>query len=114
LCISFALLFKLNTGLIQVVNLACSPLQVMFYLPFLKAGQVIFHIPFAITWSGLVLMFKTDFWATLKQLGILNLAGIFAWLLIALAFGTLLYFVLVEVVKHGKKRVSYKASSKSL
>jgi hypothetical protein len=114
LCISFALLFKLNTGLIQVVNLACSPLQVMFYLPFLKAGQTIFHIPFVLSWSGLVLMFKTDFWATLKQLGILNLAGIFAWLLIALAFGTLLYFVLVEVVKHGKNRISYKASSKSL
>ena len=114
LCISFALLFRLNTGLIQVVNLACSPLQVVFYLPFLKAGQAIFHIPFVISWSGLVLMFKTDFWATLKQLGLLNLAGIFAWMLIAMVFGTCLYFVLVIIIKHSKKRLSYKASSKCL
>jgi len=114
LCISFALLFKLNTGLIQIVNLACSPLQVLFYLPFLRAGQAVFHIPFVISWSGLILMFKTNFWATLKLLGLLNLAGIFAWLLIALVIGTCLYFVLVIIITHFRKRIYSKAASKSL
>lgn len=111
LSISFAYIFKLNKGLIQLVNLACSPLQILFYLPYLKAGQILFRIPFDVSWNGLITRFKTDFWVTLKQLGLLNLAGIAAWIIISLTIGGCLYLVLLKLISHLNNKMAYKASS---
>ena len=98
LCVSFALLFGLNVGLIQLVNLTCSPLQLILYLPFVKAGKVMFHVPGDISWGNLILQFKHDFWGTIQFMGILNLAGIVAWCVFAIGGGYILYRISLSLV----------------
>lgn len=100
LCISFAVLFRLNLGFIQLVNLACSPLQILLYLPFLKAGKILFRMPVVITWSHLIAMFRDHFLGAIKLLGMLNLAGIVSWLLFAIILGFPVYYLCFRLLIH--------------
>ncbi len=43
ICAIFAYLLKLNQVVIQIVNYACYPIQIICFLPFIKMGQMIFQ-----------------------------------------------------------------------
>ena len=100
-CLVFSRLFKLNFGLVQLSNLLAWPLQVLFFIPFLRVAEAIFKFPPIISdYTNIIHLFKTDFWGTSKQLGLLNLAAVGIWCVFSLAVGSLLYHFVLYIVKN--------------
>lgn len=102
LCMTFGVLLKLNLGLTQMVNLACTPFQVLLYLPFLQTGKWMFRLSTDITLTNLISQFKENFWGTFKLLGMLNLAGIVAWVVFALIIGIVIYNIILLLIRNFK------------
>ena len=44
LCTAFALAFRLNLPLVQLINFTVYPLQLILLIPFMKLGEMFFHI----------------------------------------------------------------------
>lgn len=100
LCLIIALVFKLNVAAIQLINYFVYPLQLLFIIPLINLGSNwldINPIPYSI--SELVDLVKNDFFLALKQLWLAHLMGIFAWLIIIVPIGMIIYFSLRIVFK---------------
>jgi uncharacterized protein (DUF2062 family) len=82
LCLLAALLFRLNTPALQLVNQLSSPLQLTLLIPFARTGERILGSPAASS-TGI-----------LSQFGELTLQAIAGWFCIAVPLGVLLYIVL--------------------
>ncbi|KPJ77127.1 MAG: hypothetical protein AMJ54_08905 [Deltaproteobacteria bacterium SG8_13] len=84
LCAVAALLFRLNLPLIQLVNYAVYPLQIILLGPFYAAGSWLFGSRLPVEFGRqLIASMQTDLWESLLQLGSLTLYAISAWLLIS-------------------------------
>lgn len=83
LCIAAALVFGINLPLIQVVNYLVYPLQLLLLIPFIQAGQWLFHqppLPFSL--AQLTALFRVSFWHTLGMLWGYTLHALIAWLIL--------------------------------
>lgn len=66
LCTAAAFIFRLNMPAIQAVNYAVYPLQLIFYIPFLKAGASLFSSEkFNYSFKQIIHMLSEDMWATI-------------------------------------------------
>jgi uncharacterized protein (DUF2062 family) len=84
ICLGLSILFRLNVVIIQLVNYLFFPIQLALILPFIKAGTYIFDLnPFPYSQEELIVLFKTDFWALMKEVGLSLASGIGIWMLIA-------------------------------
>ena len=99
LCTIAALLFRLNLPLIQLVNYAAYPLQILLLVPFYSAGSWMFggRLPIK-AGSQLIAALQTDLRNGVMQLWDLILYAVFVWLLVSPLIIFLLYRLLIPVV----------------
>jgi uncharacterized protein (DUF2062 family) len=91
LCFAVAIVFRLNIPVIQLVNYLVAPLQLLFIIPFIKVGTILFHLnPFPYNADQLMELFKNDFLLLMKEVGLALLLGIGVWA----TFSVPLFFVL--------------------
>jgi len=93
LATSFGLLFRLNQFIIQSIHILMSPLQILMFYPFVRAGQLVFHLNSKTTLSfrqlpDFVINRTTDFIREYLNI-ILAAAGV--WLIFSLLTGCFLY-----------------------
>jgi uncharacterized protein (DUF2062 family) len=91
LCFGIAIAFRLNIPVIQLVNYLVAPLQILFIIPFIKIGTILFHLnPFPYDADQLMVLFKNDFFLLVKEVGLALLLGVGVWA----SFSVPLFFVL--------------------
>ena len=84
LAVGVATVFKLNQVAIQVANWAAYPLQIVLFIPFIRAGEWLLGLePAAINPSNIASMFSDDFYASLEIYGQSLAAGFALWAIIA-------------------------------
>ncbi|MGH8338477.1 MAG: DUF2062 domain-containing protein [Gammaproteobacteria bacterium] len=99
LCAIAALALRINLPLIQVVNYLVYPLQLLFLIPFIQAGQWLFgQPPLPFSFTQLTALFRASFWHTLGLLWIYTLHGLVAWLILGGIASTLIYIVLRPIL----------------
>jgi len=84
LCAGVAIIFRINMGVIQLVNYFVYPLQLALFLPFIKLGIYLFGIgdipyPLETVWQRL----QTNFIETIGDIWMANMSGIVLWLIVA-------------------------------
>lgn len=100
-----ALRYKLNLLLIQAVNYAAYPVQILIYVPLLKLGHLVFNydtLPESAT--QFIEITKTNFFAAIKYFGKAHLFAIITWLPIALITGALLYPTFKQLINSISKQ----------
>jgi uncharacterized protein (DUF2062 family) len=87
--------FRLNQPIIQTIHLLLTPLQLILLYPLVKAGQVVFNLPYAIPPS-----FDMSLIYVINHLNVflvpyskLLLAACAVWSVFSLIFGTIAYAV---------------------
>ncbi len=101
LCAAVALYLRLNMAAIQLINYFIYPLQLILYVPFIRAGEMLFYGDPVFTSSvGEILdMVKVSWWVTVKQFWVSNLMGVAAWLIAMIPLSFLLYFLLLPLFR---------------
>lgn len=99
---TIALRWRLNMVIIQIINYAVYPLQLILIVPFYKSGQWIFRTQgssnFAI--SDFKELFSTNFFHTASEFSFMILKGLSVWLLISIPIGFLIYSIFVYFFKN--------------
>jgi len=94
LCFAFAILFRLNIPIIQLVNYLLAPLQLLLIMPFIKIGTYLFRLdPFPYSADQLLSMFRNDFWLLIKETGLALMIGIGVWMIISIPLFFLLFYL---------------------
>lgn len=92
-CAVVAIALRLNMVVIQLINYAVYPIQLLLIIPFLKFGSLLSpEGGFTLSLAELVAVWDHDIWAAIKQLWVAQLLAIAAWLLVALPLSIALYF----------------------
>jgi uncharacterized protein (DUF2062 family) len=95
LCAVAAVWLKLNQPIIQLVNYAVYPIQVVAIIPLYRAGEALFrqpHTPLSI--SMLVERFRADPAKFLVDFGMIAVEGIVVWCLLAPIVVSAVYFLM--------------------
>lgn len=80
-----AIKFKLNLPVMVIISYAATPLQFMFFLPFIHIGETIFNMHHTLlTVEEIKNAFDFSFWKTIQDLLLELICGISGWLLVAL------------------------------
>lgn len=98
LCTAAAFAFRLNLPAILLINYFAYPMQLLLFIPFIQAGELLFqqtHVPLDL--SQIFSMLIADMPGTIKSLWWTNMRGVVAWFLFAVPVGISAYFVLVPV-----------------
>jgi uncharacterized protein (DUF2062 family) len=84
LCFLAALIFRVNLPAIQLVNYHAYPLQLALLIPFIRAGEFLFHSPrLLLSHKQIAAMIKANAWDATKVLWISTIQAIVVWALIA-------------------------------
>jgi uncharacterized protein (DUF2062 family) len=90
-----SIIFKLNVAAVQLINYFVYPIQLILIIPLIKFGSWLLDVnPIPLTINELFDMINKDFFAALERLWVAHLFGIFAWIIIVLPIGILIYFSL--------------------
>jgi len=97
LCAVLAYIFRINMAVVQLANYIVYPLQVIFFIPFIKFGIYVFGVnplpyPIDTVWDRL----QSNFMETIGDIWWANLFGVLIWLVIA----PLLYLLLFLSFKY--------------
>jgi len=107
LCFIFALVFRLNWIVIQLVNWVVAPLQIVMLVPFYQMGEYFSMALFnnSITKFDLEGISKNEY--LLKIISIVNsqISAVFGWLIICVPFCIIIYFTSLYFYKKYLKRV---------
>ncbi len=99
LCAAAAILFRLNLPAIQLVNWFVYPLQLMLFVPFIRAGEFLFRArPIPLSLGQMVAMAHADLLHAVSSLWLVILQAVSAWLLVGPLLTYLLYICLSPVV----------------
>ncbi len=94
LCFGVAIALRLNIPVIQLVNYLVAPLQLLFIIPFIKAGTILFRLnPFPYSLDQLGQIYRDDFFLLLKEAGIALALGIGVWATFSIPLFFLLYYL---------------------
>ena len=100
LCFLAAFVFRLNLPAIQLVNYLAYPLQLSLLIPFIRAGEILFHSArLRLSLKQIVAMIKANAWHATKVLWISTLQAIAVWALIAPLSIYVLYCVLAPLLR---------------
>ena len=92
--------FRLNIAATVLVSYLVHPLQLLLFIPFIKAGVFMFGLDdLKLTLDEMIAMFQLDWLAALNKLWMANLAAVSAWAILAIPVGALLYFALLPILK---------------
>ncbi len=98
LCTSAALLLRLNVPAIQLINYFVYPLQLILFIPFLRAGEILFgESPIPLDLTLIFSMLQADLFGTIQLLWWTNVQGMAVWAMIAVPAGIGIYFILKQV-----------------
>ena len=98
LCTVFALSFRLNLPLVQLINLSVYPLQLILLIPFMKLGEMFFR--FEIMQYGLndiIKMISENTFHSIMVLWNVTLQAIGAWLIVAPITSLIIYLILHQL-----------------
>lgn len=94
LCFGIAIALRLNIPLIQLVNYLVAPLQLIFIIPFIKAGTILFRLnPFPYSMDQLAQLYREDFFLLLREVGIALALGVGVWASFSIPLFFVLYYV---------------------
>ncbi|HRJ30579.1 MAG TPA: DUF2062 domain-containing protein [Cyclobacteriaceae bacterium] len=94
LCFLAAFLFRLNIVVIQAVNYALTPVQLLLIIPFMQSGVFIFNLKrIPLEYNEIFLRSKEDMYALLSELSGVIAGGIAVWV----AFATPAFFLLFYI-----------------
>lgn len=96
LCMVAAFSLRLNMAAIQAVNYLFYPVQLLLYIPFLKAGAHIGGKDFDYTLGELTGMLRQHTWETIQHLFLINMYALLLWVLIAVVAYGILYYILLK------------------
>lgn len=100
LCTVAAILFRLNMPAIQLVNYFTYPLQLLLFIPFIRAGEILFsQPPIPLDLVQIFSMLQTDFLGAIKSLWLTNVRAIAVWFVTAPFIAIVLYFSLVPIFR---------------
>jgi uncharacterized protein (DUF2062 family) len=103
LCLLAAVIFRLNLPAIQLVNYFAYPLQLALLIPFIRAGEFLFHsVRLSLSLTQILAMIKTDVSHSIKVLWIATVHAIAAWALIA----PLAIYILVRILSPMLRRLA--------
>ena len=95
LCIGLTFLFRANHAIVQLINWAVYPLQIIFYIPLIKLGTVIFSGPdFELSFLQVKEAFQSGFFNGIEIIGMAHLYGILAWIIVSIPLAIISYFLL--------------------
>lgn len=94
LCFGVAFALRLNVAIIQLVNYALAPLQIILILPFIKLGIYVFGLkPFPYSSDQLIDLFKNDFWVLLRETGVAIMAGVGMWFVFSIPLFFFIFYL---------------------
>jgi len=100
LCAAAALIFRLNIPSIQLVNYLIYPLQLVFLLPFIRLGEMLFRAaPLQLSLAQMLAMARADLPHAIATLWLAGVHAMSAWLLIGPPAILLLYFLLSRALR---------------
>lgn len=95
LATALAARFRLNIAATVLISYLAQPLQLLFYIPFIRMGIYLFGMSeLRLSLDEMQAMFKTDWLEALNKLWLANLAGLSAWALAAAPVGVVLYLLM--------------------
>ena len=102
--LALSLLLKLNIVLIQLVNYLVYPLQILLYIPFLKAASLLSadNSKTELTFEGIKAIFQEGWLLAIISLWDIHLSGLILWLATAGPVCLLLFFALRFSLKKWK------------
>ena len=103
ICFAVAITLRLNMVIIQLVNYLFFPFQLLLIIPFIKAGTFIFNLePFPYAQRELIELFRNDFWAVLKDVGLSLGGGVIAWMLVVVPLFLTVYYLTLGLFRRMK------------
>lgn len=100
LCLGASFALGLNKVFIQMVNYLVYPVQLVLFIPLIKAGNQVFNFSGStVDYQNLFHIFKTDTLAAMGEFGYLLLSAILLWLILALPLSVLLYSSSLKYIK---------------
>jgi uncharacterized protein (DUF2062 family) len=100
LCTLAALIFRLNLPAIHIINYLVYPLQIIFLIPFYRAGAWLFDADVLLLSAGKVIaMINEDTMAAIRFLWDTTAHALVVWLILAPVVGILLYLILLPLVR---------------
>lgn len=100
LCAAAAVIFRLNLPAIQLVNWLIYPLQLFFFVPFIRMGEMLFRAaPLQLSLAQMLAMIRADLPHAVATLWLAGVHAISAWLLIGPPAILLLNFLLSRALR---------------
>ena len=100
LCTAAAVAFRLNLPAIQAANWASAPLQVILFIPYMRAGEFLTRAkPLPLSITQISAMFRADFWGSLAKLWGSILRATLGWAVIAPVGVLLIYLILLPLLR---------------
>ncbi len=94
ICAILAVVLRLNMVSIQLMNYTAYPLQLILYVPFIKAGEKILGLTSSgFTIKDILRLFESGFINALRILWVANLQGLFAWIIISIPVFLIIYYI---------------------
>jgi uncharacterized protein (DUF2062 family) len=97
---------KLNLPVMIALSYLMWPVQILLIIPFIRIGQFIFSVPKSHhSVEEIISSFQTSFFGTLRHLSFELLCGLGGWLLTAVPFAVLIYWVSLLFFKAQKSTI---------
>lgn len=105
LCTGASVALGLNLPAIQLVNALVYPLQLLFLIPFYKVGARMFGADAStISLDGVLTLIQSGVLLAIRTLWVVTVHALVAWLILGAAACSILYVVLVPVIRRLWKR----------
>jgi uncharacterized protein (DUF2062 family) len=100
LCTAAAFSLRLNLPAIQAANWASAPLQVMLFIPYMRAGEFLTRArPLPLSIVQITAMFRADLWGSIAKLWASILRATLGWAVLAPLEVLLIYFLLLPALR---------------
>ena len=100
LCTLAALYLRLNLPAIMLVNGAVYPLQIALLIPFLRGGAWLFRVEGPkLTVGQIFHLLSTSLWQAILTLWVATMHALVVWLILGLLTSSLVYLILVAVLR---------------
>ena len=100
LCFLAVVIFRLNLPAVQLVNYVAYPLQLILLIPFVRAGEFLFHSArLPLSAAQILAMIKTDVGNAIKVLWVATIHAVAVWALLAPVAIYLIYKLLAPVLR---------------
>jgi uncharacterized protein (DUF2062 family) len=98
-----AIKFKLNLPIMIIISYLASPLQFVFFLPFIHIGETVLNTDHTLlTVQQIKNAFDISFFDTIKRLIFELICGVSGWLLVALPISLIAIFFSNKINNHKK------------